>query len=146
MLRVAQMFIANLLFRRLDWSYFEVLKLFIDNVPAAFNLQSFTNTAATSLNKKKFEWYSPSEVGFLIKEMLEKVLLTHRVSIGNDNCLFLKEIEKDREGCVVLIMCRLGLDAPQKEYLELVIRLSQTKYFAGILGGKPRHAYFFVSH
>jgi len=120
MLRVAQMFVANLLHRRLKQPFEEVVKLFVDNELAPFSIQMLTCVAMRLFNKKNFEWFNPSEAGHLIKDLLDKMLSTHRVSIGNDNCLFRSEISVDRANCIVLLMCRIGMDNPQKEYIELI--------------------------
>lgn len=64
--------------------------------------------------KKNFEWFSPCECGFIVKHLLDKFDSSYRVSICNDNCVFLSGIEQDREKLVVLAMCRIGLDEPQK--------------------------------
>lgn len=146
MLRVAQMFVANLLHRRLKQPFLDVVKLFVDNELAPFSIQMLTCTAGRLFDKKKFEWFNPSEAGHLIKELLDKMLTTHRVSICNDNCLFRSEIATDRPNCVVLVMCRIGLDSPQKEYIELIVRLTLSKYFVGILGGRPKYAHLFTSY
>jgi hypothetical protein len=103
-----------------------------------------TITAARLFVKKNYDWFSPSEAGYLVKELLEKYLSTHRVSVCNDNSIFLSEISTDRESCIVLVMCRIGLDHPQKEYMELVARLSKSKYFVGIMGGRPKYAHLFT--
>lgn len=146
MLRVAQMFAANLLFRRLRWKYLDVLLLFLDNQQVPLSIQVLTNAAARLLGKKKEQWYSPSEAGCLLKEVLDGYLESHRVSICSDNCIFLDQIGTDRPHCIVLVMCRLGLSSPQKEYLPLVRKLMRTQFFAGVLGGRPKYAHFLVEH
>lgn len=105
-----------------------------------------TGTADRLFSKKKYEWFNPSEAGHLVKELLEKLLGTHRVSICNDNCVFRSEIATDRSHCLVLMMCRIGLDAPQKEYLELIVKLTESRYFSSIMGGRPKYAHLFYGY
>lgn len=116
----------------------------MDNERVPLSIQVFTNVAARELGKKKEDWYSPSEAGYLLKEIIDGFLESHRVSICNDNCVFLDEIALDRQHCIVLVMCRLGLKKPQKEYLGLVKKLMATQFFAGILGGRPKYAHFII--
>ena len=66
------------------------------------------------------------------------------MNVCNDNCLFWNQIELDREEIIVFILMRIGMGRPQEEYLRAVIRMAQTRWFTGILGGKPKNAYFFT--
>lgn len=50
----------------------------------------------------------------------------------------------DRPEVVVLLMARIGLDEPQGEYLKVVVRFAQSRFFGGVLGGKPKYAHLFV--
>ena len=58
MLRVAQMFVANLLHRRLKQPFEVVVKLFVDNELAPFSIQMLTCVAMRLFNKKNFEWFN----------------------------------------------------------------------------------------
>jgi hypothetical protein len=78
--------------------------------------------------------------------MLDRFDTKYRVSICNDNCIFLNEIEKDREILVVMVMCRIGLEEPQVEYLKCVVELMGNPFFDSILGGTERRAHFFLKH
>ena len=60
MLRVGQMFIANLYFKAEGRPRQEVIRLCYDNKLTPFSFQRFTDVAAqVCLNKKQYEWFSP---------------------------------------------------------------------------------------
>lgn len=147
MLRVGQMFIANLYFKLQKKTPFEILTLFNENKPLFFSFPNFTDTSAKIYPaKKQYDWFSPCECGFIIKELLDNFDSTFRTSICNDNCIFLNEIVDDRENLVVMVMCRIGLDSPQKEYLDCVLELMKNKHFNSILGGTPKRAHLFIKN
>lgn len=91
MLRVGQMFIANIYYVFQGRNWLNVIKLFYDNTnEAPFSIQKFTEYASLMYkNKAKQEWFSPCQCGYLIKELLENMDDNYRVNILNDNCLFL---------------------------------------------------------
>ncbi|EAR87942.2 peptidase family C54 protein (macronuclear) [Tetrahymena thermophila SB210] len=45
---------------------------------------------------------------------------------------------------IVYIVCLIGLDTPQPEYLELAKKMMDFKYSLGLIGGKPKKALYFV--
>lgn len=47
---------------------------------------------------------------------------------------------------VIMVMCRIGLDEPQPEYLNCVLALMGNPYFNSILGGTPKHAHLFLKY
>lgn len=111
MLRVGQMFVANLYYKLEKKPTQEVIRLFYDNKQVFFALPMITDTACIYYpHKKEYEWFSPCECGFIIKDMLDRFDAKYRTSICNDNTIFLSDIEQDRENCVVMAMCRIGLD------------------------------------
>lgn len=113
MLRVLQMAIANLLCKREEANPKAIIPLFWDNSNLPFSIQTITQISAKLFpNKKPCEWYSPSEAGFLMKQLLERFNLTYNVSICNDGSIFYQELPKDKDNLVVLVMARIGLDKP----------------------------------
>lgn len=41
-------------------------------------------------------------------------------------------------------MARIGLNEPQPEYLKVILKLVSSKFFEGILGGRPKYAHLFI--
>ena len=41
-------------------------------------------------------------------------------------------------------MCRIGLEKPEPQYLECVLRFFKMKHFNSILGGTPKKAHYIV--
>jgi hypothetical protein len=78
--------------------------------------------------------------------MLDKFDEKFRTSICNDNCIFLSEIQQDRETLIIMAMCRIGLDQPQPEYLTCMLALMSNPFFNCIMGGTPKSAHLFLKH
>lgn len=47
---------------------------------------------------------------------------------------------------LLLLLSRIGLDAPQPDYREVVMKMLEMKQFVGMIGGKPKKALFFLGH
>jgi hypothetical protein len=45
-----------------------------------------------------------------------------------------------------MVMCRIGLDEPQPEYLKCILTLMDNHYFNSVLGGTPQKAHLFFQH
>lgn len=41
-------------------------------------------------------------------------------------------------------MTRIGLDKPEREYLDVLVEIMRCKFFFSILGGTPRYAHLFL--
>lgn len=105
------MFVANLYYKIEKKPLMEIIELFYDNKAIPFSLPTMTDTASKIYPEKKpYEWFSPCECGFILKDLLDKYDEKYRISICNDNCIFLNEIEQDRENLIVMAICRIGLD------------------------------------
>lgn len=72
--------------------------------------------------------------------------MTYNVVICNDGSIFYKDLPKDKDNLVVLVMARIGLDKPEAEYLDALIELMGSTYFFAVLGGTPRYAHLFFKH
>lgn len=71
MLRVAQMALANLLYIYEGMPLKTILTLFWDNSDCPFSIQQFTYSSNKIFpSKKPFDWYNPSEMSFIIKDLL----------------------------------------------------------------------------
>ena len=47
---------------------------------------------------------------------------------------------------LVLVSKRFGLESIGSEYFKLIKKYMRLESFCGIVGGKPRFAYYFVGH
>lgn len=45
---------------------------------------------------------------------------------------------------LVFIVCVIGMDTPEIEYLNMAIKMMDFKYSLGMIGGKPKKALYFV--
>lgn len=145
MLRVGQMAIANYLLHVLDVPYPAILALLWDNSDRIFSIQNIT--AASSVifpQKKPFQWYSPSEMGFIVKHLLQAYSSEISVSTCLDNSIFLSEISSHGSLLFVQVMIRVGLEQPEKIYLPVLQSLMAMKFFFAAMGGTPKHAHLFV--
>ena len=43
-------------------------------------------------------------------------------------------------------MARIGLDKPEPQYLDVLIKIMEMKFFFAVLGGTPRYAHLFFKH
>jgi hypothetical protein len=70
MLRVGQMAIANLLYLHEGVPLKNILSLFWDNSDAPFSIQQITHVSQKLFaHKKSYEWYNPSEMSFIMKDL-----------------------------------------------------------------------------
>jgi hypothetical protein len=112
-----------------------------------FSIQTLTSISRELFpHKKDKEWYSPSEAGFLIQKTLEHFNTSYRVVVCNDGSIFLDQIPRDRDNIVILLMARIGLDKPEPQYLDVLLKMMELKHFFAILGGTPRYAHLFLKH
>lgn len=72
MLRVAQMFVANLLTKEeYHVSREAIVRLFYDNLMVPFSIQMFTKVSAQLFpGMKPYAWFTPCQAGFLVKNLL----------------------------------------------------------------------------
>ena len=95
MLRVMQMTVANLLYRKEQATLSSISTLFWDNSEMPFSIQHITKISTQLFpGKKEFEWYSPCEASFLLKHTLEEFNGMYEVNVFNDNSFFLSEVHR----------------------------------------------------
>lgn len=146
MLRVGQMAIANYLLKHLHMPLKTILTLFWDNSDLPFSIQMLTHSAATLYpSKKHYEWFNPCEMGFIIKDLLDRNFQDIATKVFLDNSIFLSEIPTDKPKLLLMVMIRIGLDEPEPIYLPVVQRLMGCRYFFSALGGTPKHAHLFLT-
>ena len=147
MLRVLQMAVANLLYKRDEATLNTIATLFWDNSLLPFSIQTVTALSKEMYpGKKKGEWYTPCEASFLLKRTLENFNEGYRVNVANDNSLFLSEINTDRDDILLCINCRLGLNKPEPQYLDTLAQMMEMRQFFCIMGGTPKYAHLFLKH
>ena len=146
MLRVGQMAIANYLLRHRHMPIKTILTLFWDNSDLPFSIQMLTHSAAALYpSKKPYEWFNPCEMGFIIKDLLDRHFPDIATKVFLDNSIFLSEIPTDRPRLLLMVMIRIGLDEPEPAYLPVVQRLMGHRHFFAALGGTPKHAHLFLA-
>lgn len=90
MLRVAQMFLANLLYKYEKMPKLAVVQLFYDNLLVPFSIQNFTLKSKISFDyMKNYQWFTPCQASFLIKILFEDFQPNYSINICNDNSIFM---------------------------------------------------------
>jgi hypothetical protein len=71
--------------------------MFHDNSETPFGIQEMTKLSKVMFPQMKdFEWYTPCQVGFLVKQLLESYnAQKYEVIICNDGSMFLEDIMKE---------------------------------------------------
>jgi len=117
--------------------------------------------------KRPGDWYGPSSVSLIIKQILERAtdtypeLNTIRVHIAQDCTVYLDDVLQSRsqekfdepdyevidnkwKSLILLIPLRLGGEHMNPSYESCLKGLLSLEQCIGIIGGKPRHSRYFI--
>ncbi|KAH7727290.1 CRE-ATG-4.2 protein [Aphelenchoides avenae] len=164
MLRSAQMMLAHALvllhFGR-DWrlknrwksELSDIIRIFEDRRGSPLGIHALMALA----KKKEWDspigrWYSPSEAISLVRDCASNsdnpLLRNIRMYVSIDNCVARREVEELSEGwskSVLIFVCvRLGTKHVNKTYEHSLRSLFSFENFLGAIGGRPKHAVYFV--
>lgn len=115
---------------------------FRDTDDSNYSVQHFLATAL-GRDIRVGQWLSPHVAALVIQDMFKNKVST---VVSVDRMLFKSEM-KNKDNCLIIIPMRLGPgEKASSIYKRDVIRYTQFPQFAGILGGKPRHALFLVGY
>lgn len=53
---------------------------------------------------------------------------------------------KSRVSVLVILLSRIGLETPEAQYQQILMKMIELKQFIGLIGGKPKKALFFMGH
>ncbi len=69
----------------------------------------------------------------------------HQINQNNENsCSVGQQSEEWKNQVLVLINIRLGLDKIHQSYFKIIKKYMKLPQFVGIIGGKPKKAFYFV--
>ncbi|KAI6184238.1 Cysteine protease [Aphelenchoides bicaudatus] len=166
MIRSAQMMTAQALlvekFGR-DWMRYDVspsdlvniIRLFEDCETAPLGIHTLIAIARKLEFKNPVgRWYSPSEVFKLLRNAIDQshstLLNDIQLLMCIDNCVATKEIIDASDGwtkkVLLVVPLRLGTDKINEQYFDHIRNLFQLNTFLGIVGGRPRHACYFIGY
>ena len=101
------------------------------------------------IGKKPGEWYSPSEIAFVLREQCEFAHTNFKVLVMDSEFELTSSIKELSDSssafssALIIILTRIGYTKPEEQYLQTVIELlKQEASFIGILGGRPGKAHY----
>lgn len=137
-----------------------------------FSIQNIVRVASQEHDLEVGEWYNPCQISYIIEELFRSHPINpYRQTLGivimNNSSLILEEIVKKMTGkaelcsckkeaavCYqcdkrsvsvsVIILSRIGLDAPEPKYLRVLNKMMDSRHFQGLIGGKPGKALFIL--
>ncbi|XP_018609384.2 cysteine protease ATG4C isoform X2 [Scleropages formosus] len=116
-----------------------------------------------SSGKQAGDWYGPAVVAHILRKAVEEAtdpeLRGITVYVAQDCTVYSGDVidshgeqplssttagHRDRRAVVILIPIRLGGEKTNAEYFDFVKGILSLEYCLGIVGGKPKQAYYFV--
>ncbi|XP_030647508.1 cysteine protease ATG4C [Chanos chanos] len=118
-----------------------------------------------SLSKKPGDWYGPSIVAHILRKAVEEIAETAlgglNIYVAQDCTVYSADVldthsvpqgHRGPEGAIltdsravlILVPVRLGGEKTNPEYFSFVKGILSLDYCVGILGGRPKQAYYFV--
>lgn len=165
MLRCGQMVVAECLQRRalgrdFKWGpsescpqYVDLLPLFADQRGALYSVHqlSCVNTSQRPVGT----WFGPNHVAHAIKKM-STFDTTGRIGVhvAMDNTLVISDVIKDAvkpgsgnwQPLLLFIPLRLGISEMNPTYCEQLKACFELEQCAGVIGGRPNHALYFIGY
>jgi hypothetical protein len=120
------------------------------------------------------EWYNPSQISMILATLnqlhLEKKLNLSFLVFNNGNLFFDQVIDKmmggkdivhcncpttkkrlicdkcnkNEKALGLVLLTRIGLSFAEENYLHVLKQMMKSKYFKGVIGGKPAKALYFL--
>lgn len=133
-------------------AYNSILSRFLDHKRSCYSVH-LISLMGESEGKKIGEWFGPNTVAQVLKKLSnydEVSRLT--VHIAMDNLLIIEEVHRACKSPVngfwtpllLFIPLRLGLTEMNPAYIRALKSCLSLRESAGIIGGKPNHAYYFI--
>ncbi|XP_066547923.1 cysteine protease ATG4C isoform X2 [Amia ocellicauda] len=140
----------------------KVISWFGDSPPAQLGVHRLVALGHTS-GKTAGDWYGPGVVAHILRRAVEDAtdpeLQGITVYVAQDCTVYRADVidshqectrgpgaepSADRRAVIILIPVRLGGEKTNPEYFDFVKGILSLEYCIGIIGGKPKQAYYFV--
>uniref|UniRef100_A0A9J8CAW4 Cysteine protease n=2 Tax=Cyprinus carpio TaxID=7962 RepID=A0A9J8CAW4_CYPCA len=101
--------------------------------------------------KRAGDWYGPAVVAHILRKAVDEAVDARlkgiSVYVAQDCTVYSADVidtAPDSRAVILLIPVRLGGEKINPEYLSFVKSILSLEYCIGIIGGKPKQAYYFV--
>ncbi|MBN3316146.1 ATG4C protease, partial [Atractosteus spatula] len=140
----------------------KIISWFGDSPLAQLGVHRLIDHGRTS-GKTAGDWYGPAVVAHILRKAVEEAtdpeLQGITVYVAQDCTVYSADVIDSHQGCaqgldaepntdrkavIILIPVRLGGEKSNPEYYEFVKGILSLEYCLGIIGGKPKQAYYFV--
>lgn len=140
-----------------------------------YSIQKIVRIGNAEFKLEPGSWLTPSHITYILEQLHNSNPLRGyegmKILAFNNNTLFYEQVlnmlgysvcrcqkvvlkcsschakPPDKSVAVLLLLLsRIGLDTPQPDYREVVMKMLELKQFVGMIGGKPKKALFFVGH
>jgi cysteine protease ATG4 len=128
----------------------EIALLFADSVAAPYSIHNAC-TQGIMIGKDAGAWFGPATISTVLQRLAECVDDARRlvdVRISMDGMLSLDDFERKpcsfERPALLLLQLRLGLNAVNPIYFELLERVMRWPQCIGVIGGRPNSSFYFV--
>ena len=160
-IRSGQMLIANCLFihhfgkdfnlinsDKLPEQYIDIISLFIDNYIAKFSLHNIVSGPIKTCIEPGI-WYGPGTISYILVNLVNyhKYYKDFSTILCEERVLFYHEVIEtlqNKNGILILLPMRLGLNSISELYCEQLISLLKINQFIGMVGGKGSSSFYFL--
>uniref|UniRef100_A0A0N5BID5 Cysteine protease n=1 Tax=Strongyloides papillosus TaxID=174720 RepID=A0A0N5BID5_STREA len=137
-----------------DQNYIKILNLFQDDKTSNYSIHQIAQMGVSE-GKNVGEWLGPNTVSQVLKKLVFYDDWSNiRVHVAMDNVLIHDDVKKvatvQRDGenewknLLIIIPLRLGLTSINRDYIPAVKMFYELKQCAGIIGGRPNRALYFI--
>uniref|UniRef100_A0A671TD42 Cysteine protease n=1 Tax=Sinocyclocheilus anshuiensis TaxID=1608454 RepID=A0A671TD42_9TELE len=126
-----------------------IVSWFGDAPSAQLGIHRLVQLGMTS-GKRAGDWYGPAVVAHILRkavdEAVDAMLKGISVYVAQDCTVYSADVINSHSGraVIILIPVRLGGEKINPEFLSFVKSILSLEYCIGIIGGKPKQAYYFV--
>ncbi|XP_019873976.1 cysteine protease ATG4A isoform X2 [Aethina tumida] len=147
-----------------DQTYLKILKKFEDSKKAPYSIHQIA-LMGESEGKKVGEWFGPNTVAQVLKKLIKYDDSNLRIHVALDSAVIISDINASDTSIkspettsittklksvwvplLLIVPLRLGLNEINPIYLPSLKKCLQFEQSAGIIGGKPDHALYFIGY
>lgn len=150
MIRTGQMMICQTLCNIMNRPKNEIISYFFDVPDAIFSIHKITEFGEKS-NICVGEWFNPSGIGYALRNIIRTendINQTLQIAMGNSGSIYesdILSILNQNKNVLTLIPIMLGTgNKIDNIYYEPLLKCFESKYSIGVIGGKPKHSFYFI--
>ena len=149
MIRTGQMMLCYTLCHILKKPKSDIMNYFFDTPEKPFSIHKITEYGE-KCHIPVGNWFNPTGIGYTIRNLVadnEDINKLLQVIIGKDGTLYEDEIFlnlKSNKSVLILIPTMLGMEKVNSSYYNSLLKCFETKYNVGVIGGKPKHSFYFI--